>query len=260
MGGQCDRTGPTKLIGGSSVPVSLDYIELANKKGDRQGPHAQVRRGGARLPGRPGRRGLRAHEGGGGGGRSSTTAPRSSMRSRRDIWRIGIRVSRRGLAAPTSRMAGRWPYIFPLAATYWSQMGGGHEVHAGDWRKEGGQRSRLCSRIIPPGGSRSSRWSGLAKQQGFTCASSRCPSRAWRWWQAPDITRRFRADWVVAHLFGRSPSVSIKELNKEGFPMDRVVSLVWGRAEVDMRPLAGTSPRVTSGLQFAGVGRQLPGN
>ena len=36
--------------------------------------------------------------------------------------------------------------------------------------------------------------------------------------QALDITRRMRADWVVAHLFGRSPSVSIKELKKTASP------------------------------------------
>ena len=37
--------------------------------------------------------------------------------------------------------------------------------------------------------------------------------------QVLDITRRMRADWVVGHLFGNAPSVSIKELKKNGFTL-----------------------------------------
>ena len=76
--------------------------------------------------------------------------------------------------------------------------------------------------------------------------------------QVLDITRRMRADWVVAHLFGRSPSVSIKELKKNGFPMDRVISFVWGSGEADMTAAGWDTAQGYLGLQFAGVGRQFP--
>ena len=47
--------------------------------------------------------------------------------------------------------------------------------------------------------------------------------------QVLDITQRFRPDFVIAHLFGRSPSVSIKELKRVGYPLRKVVSLRVGR-------------------------------
>ena len=36
--------------------------------------------------------------------------------------------------------------------------------------------------------------------------------------QVLDITGRFKPDFVIAHLFGRAPSVSIKELKGKGYP------------------------------------------
>ena len=65
------------------------------------------------------------------------------------------------------------------------------------------------------------------------------------------------ADWVVGHLFGNAPSVSIKELKKNGFPLDKVISLVWGAGEEDMKTAGGTRQGYL-GMQFAGVGRDFP--
>jgi len=73
--------------------------------------------------------------------------------------------------------------------------------------------------------------------------------------QVLDITGRFKPDFVIAHLFGRSPSVSIKELKAKGYPMDKVLSLVWGASENDIKAAGGYD--VADGyntLQFAGVG------
>ena len=38
--------------------------------------------------------------------------------------------------------------------------------------------------------------------------------------QVLDITDRYKPDFAIAHLFGRSPSVSIKELKAKGYPLD----------------------------------------
>src|SRR5262249_48336441 len=70
---------------------------------------------------------------------------------------------------------------------------------------------------------------------------------------------RYRADFVIAHLFGRSPSVSIKELKRVGYPLRKVVSFVWGSAEADIDAAGGWS--VAEGyhvMQFAGVGSDYP--
>ncbi|MCW5745951.1 MAG: ABC transporter substrate-binding protein, partial [Alphaproteobacteria bacterium] len=73
--------------------------------------------------------------------------------------------------------------------------------------------------------------------------------------QVLDIAQRFRADFVIAHLFGRSPSVSIKEFKRVGYPLSKVVSLVWGASESDLEAAGGG--KVAEGyntIQFAGVG------
>jgi Periplasmic binding protein len=56
--------------------------------------------------------------------------------------------------------------------------------------------------------------------------------------QVLDIAQRFRPDFVIARLFGRSPSVSIKELKRAGYPLAKVISLVWTSAEVTSRQRA----------------------
>jgi branched-chain amino acid transport system substrate-binding protein len=77
--------------------------------------------------------------------------------------------------------------------------------------------------------------------------------------QVLDITGRFKPDFVIAHLFGRSPSVSIKEFKGKGYPLSKVVSFVWGSAEADIIAAGGMA--VAEGyntMQFAGVGTDFP--
>jgi branched-chain amino acid transport system substrate-binding protein len=61
------------------------------------------------------------------------------------------------------------------------------------------------------------------------------------------------------HLFGRSPSVLIKGLKGAGFPLKKVIGLVWASAEADIQAAGGWS--VAEGyntLQFAGAGDDYP--
>jgi len=77
--------------------------------------------------------------------------------------------------------------------------------------------------------------------------------------QVLDIAQRFRADFVVAHLFGGAPGVSIKELKRVGYPLRKVVSFVWGAAEANIDGAGGFG--VAEGyyaMQFAGVGKDYP--
>jgi branched-chain amino acid transport system substrate-binding protein len=73
--------------------------------------------------------------------------------------------------------------------------------------------------------------------------------------QVTDITQRFEPDFVITHLFGRAPSVSIKALKEAGYPLDQVVSLVWGAAEADIEAAGGYElAEGYSAVEFAGVG------
>ena len=57
--------------------------------------------------------------------------------------------------------------------------------------------------------------------------------------QVLDITGRYKPDFVITHLFGRSPSVSIKELKGKGYPLSKVISFVWGASEADIKAAGG---------------------
>ena len=52
--------------------------------------------------------------------------------------------------------------------------------------------------------------------------------------QALDIAQRTRADFVLMHLFGRAPSIALKALKGNGYPLRKVLGFVWASAEADI--------------------------
>ena len=84
-------------------------------------------------------------------------------------------------------------------------------------RQSGRARSRCRSSRISP------------RPKASSCGPSRCRRRASRWARRCSTSPgRYKPDFVIAHLFGRAPSVSIKELKGKGFPLSKVVAFVWG--------------------------------
>jgi branched-chain amino acid transport system substrate-binding protein len=257
VGGQCDRTGPTKLIGEQLCPGVTDYIELANKKGSLKGhtlryvevEHAyQVDRGVEAYE--------RIKREGGVAILDYGTPIVYALTPRHLQDKIPGMTPGFGRADATDGRV--WPYIFPLAATYWSQMGGSMQYIKDNGGKKGAKIAFLFY-DNPAGREPIKLFERICEQEGYTCRTFAVPAPGIEMAaQALDITRRMRADWVVAHLFGRSPSVSIKELKKNAFPMDRVISFVWGSGEADMTAAGWDMAQGYLGLQFAGVGRQFP--
>src|SRR5204862_2979585 len=80
----------------------------------------------------------------------------------------------------------------------------------------------------------------LAKTEGFELRQFAVPAPGLEMAaQVLDITSRYKPDFVIAHLFGRSPSVSIKELKGKGYPLSKVVAFVWGSSEADIKAAGG---------------------
>ena len=78
--------------------------------------------------------------------------------------------------------------------------------------------------------------------------------------QILDITQRYRADFVIMHVFGRAPAVAMKTLKQSGYPMSHVLGFVWASSEADIK--AGGGFQMVQGyntMQFAGVGDRLSG-
>jgi len=76
--------------------------------------------------------------------------------------------------------------------------------------------------------------------------------------QVLDITRRMQAEWVVGHLFSTAPAVSIQAFTKNGFPLDRVVSLFAGAGEEGMQVAGWDAAQGSLGIHVTEAGRDVP--
>jgi len=154
----------------------------------------------------------------------------------------------------------RYPYIFPVAATYWSQAGAAVEFVK---KQLGGLKGKKIAYIFfdnPAGREPIPVIEDLAAKENFQLKTFAVPPPGVEMGaQVLDIAQRYHADFVIAHLFGRSPGVSIKEFKRIGYPLRKVVSFVWGSAEADIDSAGGWA--VADGyftMQFAGVGQDFP--
>ncbi|MBW2411159.1 MAG: ABC transporter substrate-binding protein [Deltaproteobacteria bacterium] len=154
----------------------------------------------------------------------------------------------------------RFPYIFPAAASYWSQATA--SVQYIQDAEKGAIKGKKIAYLYfdnPAGKEPIPILEKLRDKFGFELRTFGVPSPGVEMGaQVTDITRRYRADWVIAHLFGRAPSVSFKELYRKGFPMDHYIGFVWGVCETDVMAAGKDISKGMVGLQFNGLGQDFP--
>jgi len=259
VGLQCDRTGATQVVGVNLCPGYHDYVALVNSKGGVEGhriraieidheykvppaveSYERMKKDGAVLIGLYG-------------------TPQTYALTQK-LTEDKIPGTSPGFGRADATDGTRYPYIFPIAATYWSQG-----AAAVDFAKKqlGGLKGKKIAYLFfdnPAGREPIGVLEDLAAKEGFQLKTFAVPPPGVEMGaQVLDIAQRLRADFVIAHLFGRSPSVSIKELKRVGFPLRKVVSFVWGSAEADIEAAGGWA--VAEGynaMQFAGVGTDYP--
>jgi branched-chain amino acid transport system substrate-binding protein len=154
----------------------------------------------------------------------------------------------------------RFPYIFPAAASYWSQATAAIKyIQDKEGKPIKGMKIAYLYYDNPAGKEPIRILELLAGKFGFKLRTFGVPSPGVEMGaQVTDITRRYKADWVVAHLFGRAPSVSFKELVRKGFPLDHYVGFVWGACETDVYAAGKDISKGMVGLQFTGMGHDFP--
>jgi branched-chain amino acid transport system substrate-binding protein len=257
VGGTCDRTGATKLVGVEICPGVTDYIALVNKKGGVLGhklEYTEIEHGYTVD------RGVEAYERLKRDGAVAVldygTPIVYALTPRHMDDKIpGITP---GFGRADSIDGEVWPYIFPMAASYWSQAGAAMKYIKDNGGKKGTKVAYLYY-DNPAGREGIPIVETVSKKEGYELRLFAVPPPGLEMGpQVIDITRRMKADWVVTHLFGRSPSVSIKELKKAGFPLNRVVSFVWGAGEADVEAAGWDVAQGYLGLQFTAIGRSLP--
>src|SRR5947208_16836191 len=260
IGMQCDRTGATQITGVVLCPAMHDYYDLINAGGGVEGytikadeidneykvPQAveayqRQKQQGAVLMTLYG------------------TPMTVALNQRLEEDKIATTSPGFGIAAAAD--GSRYPYLFPIAATYWSQ--GAAAVQFAKDKLGGNLKGKKIAYIFydnPAGKEPMPIVEELQKREGFELRTFAVPPPGVEMGaQVLDITQRYRPDFVIAHLFGRAPSVAIKEFKRNGFPMSKMMGLVWASAEADI--LAAGGWPVAEGyhtLQFAGAGDDYP--
>jgi branched-chain amino acid transport system substrate-binding protein len=257
LGGMCDRTGPTKTTSTHLCAGVLDYFSLVNKKGGVDGHrvHYIEVEYAYKVD-----RGVEAYErlrrDGAVAMLDLGTPLVYALTPRHLEDRIPALTPGFGRADATDGR--KFPYIFPMAATYWSQMAAAMQYLKDQGTKQGSKVAYIFY-DNPAGREPLGVFERICQLEGYTCRIFAVPPPGVEMTsQIVDITRRMHADWVVSHLFGKAPSVSIREFRKNGFRLDHVLSLVWGAGESDMVSAGWDTAQGYLGLHFAGVGRNFP--
>ncbi len=255
IGLQCDRSGPTQTVGPFLCTGFHDYVKLFNKN-QTLGANVRLRvmeiDHGYNVP-----RGMEAYE-----RFKEAGAVTVSLYGTPHTYALTPKLTEDkilgtspGFGNAAAADGNKFPFIFPVAATYWSQGASAVKFVLDKWEGSGKPKIAYIYYDNPAGREPLDVVRSLAKQEGFQLQEYAVPPPGIEMRpQILDIARNYKADWVIAHLFGRAPGVSIKEFARVAYPRDRVVSLVWGASESDINVAGWDQAEGYYGLQFAGVG------
>jgi branched-chain amino acid transport system substrate-binding protein len=260
IGVQCDRTGATQIVGTVLCPGFHDYVALVNSKGGVEGRVIKALEVDHEYKVPPG---MEAYE-----RFKKEGAVSVAVYGTPHIYALAAKLTEDkipgtspGFGSAAAADGVRYPYIFPIAATYWSQ--GTAAVDFAKKQLGGSLKGKKIAYIFydnPAGREPIEVIQDLAGREGFQLKEFAVPPPGVEMGaQVLDIAQRYRADFVIAHLFGGAPAVSIKELKRVGYPLKKVVSFVWGSAEANIEAAGGF--QVAEGyytMQFAGVGTDYP--
>jgi branched-chain amino acid transport system substrate-binding protein len=260
IGDQCDRTGATQIVGTVLCPAMQDYYKLINSEG---GVDGWMIRGDEidnsyKVP-----QAIEAYERQKQMGVVMMTlygTPQTVALNQR-LEQDKMPTTSPGFGISAAADGTRYPYLFPVAASYWSQ-GAGAVKFAKD-QLGGSLKGKKIAYVYydnPAGKEPLPIIDALQKTEGFELRTFAVPPPGVEMGaQILDITQRYHPDFIIMHLFGRSPSVAIKGLKGAGYPLSKVLGLVWASAEADVIAAGGWG--VAEGyntLQFAGAGDDFP--
>jgi branched-chain amino acid transport system substrate-binding protein len=260
IGAQCDRTGPTQIVGTVLCPGFNDYIALVNSKGGVDGHKIVAHEVDHEYKVPPAVESYERFKQEGAVTISVYGTPQIYALTQK-LTEDRIPGTSPGFGSAAAADGTKFPYIFPIAATYWSQ--GAAAVDFVKKQLGGNLKGKKIAYIFydnPAGREPIQVLEDLAQREGFQLKQFAVPPPGVEMGaQVLDIAQRFRADFVIGHLFGGAPAVSIKEFKRVGYPLKKFVSFVWGSAEANIDAAGGFG--AAEGyytMQFAGVGSDYP--
>ena len=260
IGMQCDRTGATQITGVVLCPAMHDYYDLVNAGGGVDGYMLKADEIDNEYKVPQAVEAYQRHKQEGAVLMTLYGTPMTvALNQRLEEDKIPTTSPGFGIAAAADGT--RYPYLFPIAATYWSQ--GAAAVQFVKDKLGGNLKGKKIAYVFydnPAGKEPMPIIEELQKREGFELRTFAVPPPGVEVGaQVLDITQRFRPDFVIAHLFGRSPAAAIKAFKSNGYPLSKVVGLVWASSEADIDAAGGFG--VAEGyhaMQFAGAGDDYP--
>src|SRR5712671_6699290 len=224
VGDQCDRTGATQIVGIRLCAAVQDYINLVNSKGGVEGYKIRADEidHEYKVP-----QGMEAYERAKKDGAVSYMiygTPHAQALNQKLV-EDKIPGTSPGFGIAASADGKRYPYLFPVAATYWSQ--GAAAVKFVKDKLGGDLKGKKIAYIFydnPAGREPIPVIEDLQKIEGFELRTFAVPPPGVEMGaQMLDITQRYRPDFVIDHLFGGAPSVAIKEFKRNGYPLSKAM-------------------------------------
>jgi branched-chain amino acid transport system substrate-binding protein len=260
IGVQCDRTGPTQIVGTVLCPGFHDYIALVNSKGGVEGRKINALEVDHEYKVPPAVESYERFK--------KEGAVSIAVYGTPQIYALAAKLTEDrlpgtspGFGSAAAADGTRYPFIFPIAATYWSQATA--SVKFVKDQLGGNLKGKKIAFIFydnPAGREPIQVLQDLASREGFQLREFAVPPPGVEMGaQVLDIAQRYRADFVISHLFGGAPAVSIKELKRVGYPLKKVIGFVWASAEANIEAAGGFG--AAEGyytMQFAGVGQDYP--
>jgi branched-chain amino acid transport system substrate-binding protein len=260
IGSQCDRTGPTQLVGTIFCPGVQDYVNLVNSQGGVDGYKVVINELDNNYQVPPAIEEYERHKQMGIVSTLIWGTPQAEALNPR-LEKDHIPGTSPGFGSAAAANGAKYPYLFPLAATYWSQ--GAAAIKFVKDKMGGSLKGKKIAYLYydnPAGLEPLPILKELQQNEGFELRTFAVPPPGVEMSaQILDISQRYRPDFVLAHLFGRAPSVMIKGLKQSGYPLSKVLGFVWASSEADI--LAAGGWPVAQGyhtMQFVGVGTDYP--
>lgn len=139
-----------------------------------------------------------------------------------------------GFGAGATANGKRFPWLFMASAGYASQAAAGLK-YIMDNHQGAPPKIAFLFWDSPAGREPIPILEALQKRLGFELRTFAVPPPGIEMRpQVLDIARKYRADYVVQHVFGRAGGVQFKEFARVGFPMERLMGLTWVGGESDI--------------------------
>lgn len=256
VGMQCDRTGPTQTVGTFLCPGYHDYVKLVNSRGGIAGHTVRVMEIDHEYKVPPGMEAYQRFKKEGAVIVAIYGTPHTQALTPL-LHEDKIPGTSPGFGSAAAANGVKFPYLFPIAATYWSQ--GAAAVAFAKTKLGGVLKGKKIAYIYydnPAGREPIPILQKLAKMEDFELKEFAIPPPGVEMKvQVQDIARRFRADFVINHTFGKAPSVSINEFTRNGYSLNKMIGLVWAAGESNIMGAGGwDKAQGFNVMQFAGAG------